>query len=80
MVLSCESPAQIISKLQNFFRNNFSEIPIRIDRQGNYYQVQTKNTNVVFDKDIWDFFKSCNLKITGVGYTNKKGIILHISK
>ena len=80
MVLKCESPAQIISKLQNIFRNNFSEIPTRIDREGDYYQVQTRSTNVVFDKDTWDFFKECKLKMTGVGYTNKKGIIIHLSK
>jgi hypothetical protein len=80
MVLKCESPAQIISKLQDVFRNNFSEIPTRIDREGNYYQVQTQNTNVVFEKEFWNFLKQCGLRMTGVGYTNKKGIIIHLSK
>ena len=50
------------------------------DDQGDYYQVQTHSTNIPIDPSAYRLLDKHNKKISGIGYTTKKGIIIHITR
>ena len=69
-----------IEKLKDVFRGGGFDKPTEVQHDGDYYQVITHSTNVPIDKDAHDLLKKHGKHITGIGYTNKKGILIHISR
>ena len=68
-----------IEKLKDVFRGGGFDKPTEVQHEGDYYQVITHSTNVVLSRRAFDLLKKHGKHITGIGYTNKKGILLHIA-
>ena len=69
-----------VEKLKDVFRGGGFDKPTEVQQDGYYYQVITHSTNVPIDKDAHDLLKDNDMHITGIGYTNKKGILIHITR
>ena len=67
-------------KLKDVFRGGGFDKPTEVQHDGDYYQVITHSTKVPIDKDAHNLLKKHGKHITGIGYTNKKGILIHISR
>ena len=68
-----------VEKLKDVFRGGGFDKPTEVQQIGGYYQVITHSTSVPIDTDAYDLLKKHNKHITGIGYTNKKGILIHIA-
>ena len=71
-----------VEKLAWEFRGGGLEKPTTVtqDDKGDYYQIQTHSTNIPIDPSAYRLLDKHNKKISGIGYTNKKGIIIHITR
>ena len=73
------------AKLKEVFGNPNPTQPLEIQHTpegSRYFQVITHSTNVAFQQgiDLEQLLLDYNVYVTGFGYTNKKGIIIHFMR
>ena len=73
--------SEFIEELKFAFRGGgFEKTTATSDSDSDYIQLQTHSTNVPIDDSAYTLLAKHNKRITGIGYTNKKGILLHITR
>ena len=73
------SQESFVEELAWEFRGGGLEKPTTVTGSGDYYQLQTHSTNIPIDPSAYRLLDKHNKKISGIGYTTKKGIIIHIT-